>query len=87
PRSLSYIKVDEKKLKDIPIVCDFPEVFPDTLLGLPRVHEIEFRIDLIQGALPLVKSPYRLTPLDMLELSNQLKELQDKGFIRPSHSP
>ncbi|GKB98993.1 putative reverse transcriptase domain-containing protein [Tanacetum coccineum] len=49
--------------------------------------QIEFRIDLISGALPVVKSPYRLAPSDMSELSNQLKELQEKGFIRPSHSP
>ncbi|GJU56394.1 putative reverse transcriptase domain-containing protein [Tanacetum coccineum] len=55
--------------------------------GLPPVREIEFRIDLILGASPVVKSPYRLTPSGMLELSNQLKELQEKGFIRPSHSP
>ncbi|GKA94821.1 reverse transcriptase domain-containing protein, partial [Tanacetum coccineum] len=54
---------------------------------LPLVCEIEFRIDLIPGALPVVKSPYRLAPLEMIELSNRLKELQEKGFIRPSHSP
>ncbi|GKE47321.1 putative reverse transcriptase domain-containing protein [Tanacetum coccineum] len=77
----------EKKLDDIRVVRDFPEVFLDDLLGLPLVREIEFRIDLIRGASPVVRSPYRLAPLEMLELSNQLKELQEKGFIRPSHSP
>ncbi|GKA16179.1 putative reverse transcriptase domain-containing protein [Tanacetum coccineum] len=71
PKSLSCIKADEKRLDDIRTVRDFPEVFPDDLTGLPPVREIEFRIDLILGAL----------------LSNQLKELQEKGFIRPSHSP
>ncbi|GJS20147.1 putative reverse transcriptase domain-containing protein [Tanacetum coccineum] len=86
-RSLACIKADEKKLDDIRVVRDFPEVFPDDLLGLPLVREIEFRIDLIPGASPVVRSPYRLAPSEMLELSNQLKELQDKGFIRPSHSP
>ncbi|GJR99633.1 putative reverse transcriptase domain-containing protein [Tanacetum coccineum] len=86
PSSLSCIKADEKKLNDIRIVRDFPEVFPDHLKGLPPVHEIEFRIDLILGALPVIKWPYRLAPSGMLELSNQLKELQEKGFIRPSHS-
>nr|GFA57193.1 putative reverse transcriptase domain-containing protein [Tanacetum cinerariifolium] len=55
--------------------------------GLPPVREIEFRFNLIPGALPIVKSPYRLAPSEMQELSNQLKELQEKGFIRPSHSP
>nr|GEZ50140.1 putative reverse transcriptase domain-containing protein [Tanacetum cinerariifolium] len=86
-KSLSCIKADEKKLEDIPIVRDFLEVFPDDLSGLPSVREIEFHIDQILGALPVVKSPYRLVPSEMLELSNQLKELQDKGFVRPSHSP
>ncbi|GKB13927.1 reverse transcriptase domain-containing protein [Tanacetum coccineum] len=87
--SLACIKADEKKLDDIRVVRDFPEVFPyeDDLTGLPPVREIEFRIDLIPGALPVVKSPYRLAPSEMQELSNQLKELQEKGFIRPSHSP
>ncbi|GJZ73995.1 putative reverse transcriptase domain-containing protein [Tanacetum coccineum] len=87
PGSLACIKADEKKLDDIRVVRDFPEVFLDVLSGLPPVREIEFRIDLIPGALPVVKSPYRLDPSKMSELSNQLKELQEKGFIRPSHSP
>ncbi|GKF77711.1 hypothetical protein Tco_0230181, partial [Tanacetum coccineum] len=86
-RSLACIKADEKNLDDIRVVREFPEVFPDDLLGLPLVREIEFHIDLIPGASPVVRSPYRLAPSKMLELSNQLKELQEKGFIRPSHSP
>nr|GFD44987.1 putative reverse transcriptase domain-containing protein [Tanacetum cinerariifolium] len=81
PRSLACIKADEKKLDDIWVVQDFPEVFPDDLSGLPPMREIEFRIDLILGALPVVKSSYRLAPSEMLELSSQLKELQEKGFI------
>ncbi|GKF07246.1 hypothetical protein Tco_0041470, partial [Tanacetum coccineum] len=84
---LACIKADEKKLDDIRVVRDFPEVFPDDLLGLPLVREIEFHIDLIPCASPVVRSPYRLAPSKMLELSNQLKELQEKGFIRPIHSP
>ncbi|GJT22866.1 putative reverse transcriptase domain-containing protein [Tanacetum coccineum] len=60
-RSLACIKADEKKLDDIRVVRDFPEVFPDDLLGLPLVREIEFRIDLIPGASPVVRSPYRTT--------------------------
>ncbi|GJR10553.1 putative reverse transcriptase domain-containing protein [Tanacetum coccineum] len=84
---LSCIKADEKKLDDIRIVRDFPEVFPDDLSGLPPVREIKFHVDLIPGVLLVVKSPYRLAPSEMNELSNQLKELQEKGFIRPSHSP
>ncbi|GJR18334.1 hypothetical protein Tco_0966861 [Tanacetum coccineum] len=77
----------EKRLDDIHVVREFPEVFPDNLSGLPPIHEVEFRIDLIPGALPVAKAPYRLAPSEMNELSNQLKELQEKGFIRPSSSP
>ncbi|GJY13318.1 putative reverse transcriptase domain-containing protein [Tanacetum coccineum] len=87
PIFLLYMKSEEKKLEDIPIVHDFPNVFPDDLLGLPPMREIEFRVDLISEALLAVRSPYRLAPSEMLDLSNQLTELQDKGFIRPSHSP
>ncbi|GJZ71645.1 putative reverse transcriptase domain-containing protein [Tanacetum coccineum] len=87
PRSLACIKADEKKLDGIRVVQDFLEVFTNDLLGLPHVRDIEFRIDLIPGASPVVRSPYRLAPSEMLELSNQLKELQGKGFIRPSYSP
>ncbi|GKB64135.1 putative reverse transcriptase domain-containing protein [Tanacetum coccineum] len=82
-RSLSCMKANKKKVKDIPVVCDFPKVFPDDLSGLPLVREIEFHIDLIPGALLVVKLPYWLAPSEMLELSNQLKEIQEKGFIRP----
>nr|GEY53554.1 putative reverse transcriptase domain-containing protein [Tanacetum cinerariifolium] len=75
------MKVNESKLKDIPVVREFPDVFPEDLSGLPPSREVEFRIDLIHGAIPVAKSPYQ-----MQELANQLKELQDKGFIRPSSS-
>ncbi|GKE03780.1 hypothetical protein Tco_1395798, partial [Tanacetum coccineum] len=72
---------------EIVVVRDFPEVFPDDLSGLPPIREIEFRIELIPGATSVAKSPYRLTPSELEDLSGQLKELQDKGFIRPSSSP
>nr|GEV09054.1 putative reverse transcriptase domain-containing protein [Tanacetum cinerariifolium] len=86
-RSLLCKKADEKKVESILIVYDFPEVFPNDLSGLPLMREIEFCINLIPGELRVVKSPYQLAPSKMLELSNQLKDLQEKGFIRPSHSP
>ncbi|GJS48625.1 putative nucleotidyltransferase, ribonuclease H [Tanacetum coccineum] len=79
--------LDDKKQEEIVIVRDFPEVFPDDLSGFPLVREIEFRIELIPGAMLVAKSPYRLAPSELEELSGQLKELQDKGFIRPSSSP
>ncbi|GKA06168.1 putative reverse transcriptase domain-containing protein [Tanacetum coccineum] len=80
-------KVKEQKLKDIVVVRNFSEVFPDDLLGLPPSREIKFRIDLIPGAMSIAKSPYRLTTSKMEELSSQLRQIQDKGFIRPSSSP
>nr|GEU46270.1 hypothetical protein [Tanacetum cinerariifolium] len=86
-KQLKTIKLNEPKLEDIPVVCEYPGVFPKDLLGLPPSHEVEFRIDLIPGAMPVAKSPYRLEPMEMQELSNQLKELQEKGFIRPNSSP
>ncbi|GJY28893.1 putative nucleotidyltransferase, ribonuclease H [Tanacetum coccineum] len=66
----------------IEVVRDFPEVFLDDLSGLPHVQEIEFRIELIPGATPVAKSPYRLAPSKLEELSGQLKELQDKVFSK-----
>ncbi|GKC80728.1 putative reverse transcriptase domain-containing protein, partial [Tanacetum coccineum] len=77
----------DKKQEEIVVVRDFTEVFPDDLSGLQHVQEIEFQIELIPGATPVAKSPYRLTPSELKELSGQLKELQDKGFIWPSSSP
>ncbi|GJU34630.1 putative reverse transcriptase domain-containing protein [Tanacetum coccineum] len=85
-KALSNVKVDEPQLSDISVVQDFVEVFPEDLSGLPSQRQVEFRIDLVPGATPVVKSPYRLAPSEMQELSAQLQELQDKGFIRPSHS-
>ncbi|GJV67053.1 putative reverse transcriptase domain-containing protein [Tanacetum coccineum] len=80
-------KSDEKRLEDIPVVREFPEVFPKDLPGLPPVRQVEFQIDLIPGATPVARAPYRLAPSEMQELSNQLQELADRGFIRPSTSP
>ncbi|KAI3809203.1 hypothetical protein L1987_25173 [Smallanthus sonchifolius] len=77
----------EKSIQDIPIIRDFPEVFPEDLSGLPPVRQVEFRIDLIPGANPVARAPYRLAPSEMQELASQLQELSDKGFICPSHSP
>ncbi|GJW15749.1 putative reverse transcriptase domain-containing protein [Tanacetum coccineum] len=70
-----------------PWKSDFPEVFPEDLPGLPPTRQVEFQIDLILGAAPVARAPYRLAPSEMKELSEQLKELSDKGFIRPSSSP
>nr|GEU34214.1 hypothetical protein [Tanacetum cinerariifolium] len=82
-RQLNSAKAKEKEQKEIVVVRDFPEVFPDDLSGLSPLWEIE----LIYGATLVAKSPYHLAPSELEELSGQLKELQDKGFIQPSSSP
>ena len=74
-------------IDDVPIVRDYPDVFPEDLPGIPPERQVEFRIDLVPGAAPIAKAPYRLAPPEMQELSTQLQELLDKGFIRPSSSP
>ena len=71
----------------IPVVKEFPDVFPVELPGLPPVREIEFTIDLMPGTTPISKAPYRMAPLELRELKIQLQELLDKGLIRPSVSP
>ncbi|GJZ24205.1 putative reverse transcriptase domain-containing protein, partial [Tanacetum coccineum] len=76
-------KSERKQIADVPIVQDFPEVFPEDLPGLPLARPVEFQIDLIPGATPVARAPYRLAPSEMKELSGQLQELSDKGFIRP----
>ncbi|GJY96852.1 putative reverse transcriptase domain-containing protein [Tanacetum coccineum] len=77
----------KKQLQDVPVIRNFPEVFPDDFPGLPPPRQVEFRIDLVPGAVPVARAPYHLTPSELKELSDQLKELLEKGFIRPSSSP
>nr|GFB16063.1 putative reverse transcriptase domain-containing protein [Tanacetum cinerariifolium] len=77
----------EKRVKDVPVIHNFPEVFPNDLPRLPPPRQVELRIDLIPGATPVDRAPYRLAPFELKELSEQLKELSEKGFIRPSSSP
>nr|GFB70196.1 putative reverse transcriptase domain-containing protein [Tanacetum cinerariifolium] len=80
-------KSEKKQLEDVPIVQNFPEVFPEDLSNLPLTRPVEFQIDLVPGAAPVARAPYRLAPFKMKELLEQLKELSEKGFIRPSSSP
>ncbi|GKE58733.1 putative reverse transcriptase domain-containing protein, partial [Tanacetum coccineum] len=80
-------KSEEKRLEDVPIVRDFPKVFPEDLSGIPPARQVEFQIDLVPGAAPVARAPYRLASSEMKELAEQLQELSNKGFIRPSFSP
>ena len=75
------------RLEDIPIVKEFPDVFPNDISGLPPDREVEFTIDLIPGTEPISIPPYRMSPAELRELKAQLEELLSKGFIRPSISP
>ncbi|GJT52404.1 putative reverse transcriptase domain-containing protein [Tanacetum coccineum] len=80
-------KPKEKRLEDVPVVRKFLEVFPEDLPGLPPTRQVEFKIDLVLDAAPVARAPYRPAPSEMRELSTQLQELSDKGFIRPCSSP
>jgi NAD-dependent dihydropyrimidine dehydrogenase PreA subunit len=79
--------VEGIKLKDIPIVCEYPDVFPDNLPGMPPDRDIEFIIELQLGTAPISKRPYHMPPNELAELKIQLQDLLDKGYIRPSASP
>ena len=72
---------------EIPVVGEFPDVFPDDIVGLPPEREVEFTIDLIPGTEPISIPPYRMAPTELRELKAQLEELLSKGFIRLSISP
>ncbi|XP_071700365.1 uncharacterized protein [Rutidosis leptorrhynchoides] len=80
-------KKEKKAIADILVVSEFPEVFPDELPGLPPIREVEYKIELVPGATPVAKAPYRLAPLEIREMMSQIQELLDCGFIRPSSSP
>lgn len=71
----------------VPVVCEYPDVFPEELPGMPPDREVEFVIDLLPGTAPISKRPYRMPPNELEELKRQLTKLQAKGFIRPSSSP
>ncbi|KAI3792250.1 hypothetical protein L2E82_06124 [Cichorium intybus] len=75
------------KIEEVEVVCDYPDVFPENLPGVPPSRQVEFVIDVIPGAKPVARPPYRLAPSEMEELKRQLQELLELGFIRPSSSP
>jgi hypothetical protein len=74
-------------LDEIPVVCEYLDVFPDELLGMPPDRDVEFVIELQPGTAPISKRHYHMPPKELAELKNQLQELLDKGYIRPSSSP
>ena len=74
-------------LTSILVVCEFLDVFPEELPGLPPDREVEFSIELEPGTAPISQRPYRMAPKEMAEMKKQLEELLEKGFIHPSYSP
>ncbi|MCI63363.1 RNA-directed DNA polymerase (Reverse transcriptase), partial [Trifolium medium] len=75
------------KIEELPVVCEFPGVFPGDVSDLPPEREVEFSIDLIPGTGPISMTPYRMSASELKELKKQLEELLEKKFIRPSVSP
>jgi hypothetical protein len=84
--------MEAKSIEDVPVVREYPDVFPEELPGMPPAgmppdRDIEFVIDHIPGTSPIAKRPYRMAAPELAELKKQLGELQRSGFIRPSSSP
>jgi hypothetical protein len=80
-------KLDGTALEDIRVVCDYPDVFPEELPGMPPDRDVEFVIDLLPDTAPISKHPYRMSSDQLQKLKAQIKELMGKGFIRASSSP
>ncbi|XP_071900975.1 uncharacterized protein [Coffea arabica] len=78
---------DQAKLEDVPVVREFPDVFPEELKTLPPERDVEFKIDLVPGTAPISKTPYRMAPAELKELKIQLQDLLEKGFVKESDSP
>jgi hypothetical protein len=79
--------VQAKSIADIPVVCKFPDVFSDDLLGLPLNHDVEFKMELLPSTASISRRSYRMPPNELAELKVQLNELLKKGLIHPSSSP
>jgi hypothetical protein len=75
-----------QEIQDIPVICEFPDVFPEDLPGLPPERDVEFVIELKPGTTPISRRSYRMPPNELSELKTQLQDLLKKGFIRPSSS-
>ena len=84
---LESIEDDKTNLEDHPILREYKDVFPEEVLGLPLRRDIEFSIELAPGAVPVSRTPYRMSTLELFELKLQLKEMMDKGYIQPNVSP
>jgi hypothetical protein len=70
----------------VPVVSEFPDVFPKELPGMPPDHDIDFVIELMPGTAPIYKSPYRMATPKLVKLKEHIRELLEKAFISPSSS-
>jgi hypothetical protein len=80
-------QLEEKSLEHIRIVCEYLDVFPEELPGMPPDHDIDFSIEVLPGTAPILKRAYRMDVKDLIELKKQIEELLEKGFIHPISSP
>jgi hypothetical protein len=80
-------QLDASQGSKVPVFNEFPDVFPEELLGMPPDRDIEFMIELKPSTIPIYKTPYRMATPELAELKEHIKELLEKGFIRPSSSP
>ena len=80
-------KREQVTFENIPVIREFPDVFPKELPGVPPEREVDLSIEVVQGTTPISRAPYRMAPTELKELKTQLHELLDKGFIRPSVAP
>jgi hypothetical protein len=80
-------QMDAIQGSEVPVVDEFPNVFPEELPGMPPDRDIEFVIELKPGTTPIYRSPFRMTTPELAELKEHIKELLEKGFIHPSSSP
>jgi hypothetical protein len=84
---LKSIEKNKPSLEDRPILREYKHVFPEEVPGLPLRRDIDFSIELVPGAVPVSRAPYRMSTPELVELKLQLKEMLEKGYIRPSVSP
>ena len=80
-------KSEQVNFENIPVIGEFPDVFPEELPGVPLEREVDLSIEVVQATTPISRAPYRMAPIELKELKTQLQKLLDKGFIRPSVSP
>jgi hypothetical protein len=89
PSRKAYYKksISEPTLDQVPVVCEYPDVFPEELPGMPPDRDIKFIIELIPGTAPIAQRPYRMKPHELEELKKQLADMLSKGLIHPNASP